>query len=118
MFPGADPSRRVVMFLAGPPGREIAKELGHVTLGPDEAMLIGEELHLHCPDGIGSSKLPGLLSEKRLGVAATARNWRTDDPPRGDERRSGVRPSARPGRVGPAPMNHGWAFALPTPADS
>ncbi len=77
VFPDADPSRRVVMFLAGPPGREIAKELGHVTLGADEAMLIGEELHLHCPDGIGSSKLPGLLSEKRLGVAATARNWRT-----------------------------------------
>ena len=76
-FPGADPSRRIVMFLAGPPGREIAKELGHVTLGADEAMLIGNELHLHCPDGIGDSKLPGLLSEKRLGVAATARNWRT-----------------------------------------
>ena len=76
-FPGADPSRRVVMFLSGPPGREIARELGHVTLGADEAMLIGEELHLHCPDGIGTSKLPGLLSEKRLGVAATARNWRT-----------------------------------------
>jgi uncharacterized protein (DUF1697 family) len=76
-FPDADPSRRIVMFLAGPPGREIAKELGHVTLGSDEAILIGEELHLHCPDGIGNSRLPGLLSEKRLGVAATARNWRT-----------------------------------------
>ena len=76
-FPGADPSRRLVMFLSGPPGREIAKELGHVRLGPDEALLIGEELHLHCPDGIGNSKLPGLLTEKRLGVVATARNWRT-----------------------------------------
>ena len=73
VFPDADPSRRVVMFLAGPPGRGIAKGLGLVTLGADEAMLIGEELHLHCPDGIGSSKLPGLLSEKRLGVAATIR---------------------------------------------
>ncbi len=76
-FPDADPSRRVVMYLAGPPGREIARELEHVTLGPDEAFLIGEEIHLHCPDGIGNSRLPGLLSEKRLGVAATARNWRT-----------------------------------------
>jgi len=76
-FPGADPSRRVVMFLSGPPGHEIAKELGHVTLGPDAAVLLGEELHLHCPDGFGTSRLPGLLSEKRLGVFATARNWRT-----------------------------------------
>ena len=76
-FPDADPSRRFVMFLSGPPGREIGRELDHVRLGPDEAILIGEELHLHCPDGIGNSKLPGMLSEKRLGVAATTRNWRT-----------------------------------------
>lgn len=77
VFPGADPSRRIVMFLSAPPNREIARELEHVRLGPDEAILVGEELHLHCPDGVGTSKLPGMLSEKRLGVAATARNWRT-----------------------------------------
>ena len=76
-FHGLDPSRQFVMFLSGQPGREIARELDHVRLGPDEAVLIGEELHLHCPDGIGNSKLPGLLTEKRLGVAATTRNWRT-----------------------------------------
>jgi uncharacterized protein (DUF1697 family) len=51
--------------------------LEHVRLGADEAMLVGLEVHLHCPDGLGTSRLPGLLSEKRLGVAATARNWRT-----------------------------------------
>jgi uncharacterized protein (DUF1697 family) len=76
-FPTADPSRRLVMFLSASPGREIAREIGHVTLGADEARLIGRELHLHCPDGVGNSKLPGLLSERRLGVTATARNWRT-----------------------------------------
>jgi uncharacterized protein (DUF1697 family) len=76
-FPEADPSRRFVTFLSGPPGTEIARELEHVTLGPDEARLIGRELHMHCPDGIGNSKLPGLLSERRLGVTATTRNWRT-----------------------------------------
>ena len=77
VFPGADPSRRIVMFLAGQPGREISRELGHVRLGVDEAMLVGLEMHLLCPDGLGASKLPGLLSERRLGVVATARNWRT-----------------------------------------
>jgi len=77
VFPGADPSRRLVMFLSAPPNREIARELEHVHLGADEAILVGEELHLHCPDGVGTSKLPGMLSEKRLGVVATARNWRT-----------------------------------------
>jgi uncharacterized protein (DUF1697 family) len=76
-FPGADPSRRLVMFLSSRPGDAIAREVEHVKLGPDEALLIGRELHLHCPDGIGNSRLPGLLTERRLGVTATARNWRT-----------------------------------------
>ena len=76
-FPGADPSRRFVMFLAAAPGTEIAREIEQVKLGPDESRLIGQEIHLHCPDGIGNSKLPALLTERRLGVTATTRNWRT-----------------------------------------
>lgn len=76
-FPGADQSRRFVMFLAAAPGTEISREIEHVRLGPDEARLLGREIHLHCPDGIGNSKLPGLLSDRRLGVTATTRNWRT-----------------------------------------
>ncbi len=76
-FPDAEANRRLVMFLSAAPGPAIAREIGHVTLGPDEAYLIGREVHLHCPDGVGNSKLPGLLSERRLGVTATARNWRT-----------------------------------------
>lgn len=76
-FPTADPSRRLVMFLSVAPGREIARELSHVTSGPDEAVLVGEEFHLYCPDGIGTTKLTGRLSKRRLGVTATARNWRT-----------------------------------------
>lgn len=76
-FPEADPSRRLVMFLSSAPEAAIAAELGRVTSGPDQAVLIGEEYHLHCPDGVGNSKLPALLSDRRLGVTATARNWRT-----------------------------------------
>jgi uncharacterized protein (DUF1697 family) len=76
-FPDTDPSRHIVMFLAGPPGREIARELEHVRLGSEEAVLVGMEMHLHCPDGVGDSRLAGMITEKRLGVAATARNWRT-----------------------------------------
>jgi uncharacterized protein (DUF1697 family) len=76
-FPAADPSRRMVMFLSAPPGDATAREVAHVKIGPDEARLLGRELHLYCPDGIGNSKLPGLLSERRLGVTATTRNWRT-----------------------------------------
>ncbi len=76
-FPGVDPSRRLVMFLSAAPGDAIAREVEHLKLGPDEARLIGRELHVHYPDGISNSRLPGLLTERRLGVTATARNWRT-----------------------------------------
>ena len=76
-FPGVDPSRRMVMFLSAAPGDAIAREVEHVRLGPDEARLIGRELHVHYPDGISNSRLPGLLTERRLGVTATTRNWRT-----------------------------------------
>jgi uncharacterized protein (DUF1697 family) len=76
-FPDADPSRRLVMFLEAALARTTAGELAEVTSGKDVAILIGREFHLHCPDGIGNSKLTGLLSERRLGVTATGRNWRT-----------------------------------------
>jgi uncharacterized protein (DUF1697 family) len=76
-FPDAEPVRRLVLFLESAPAPAIAHDLGRVTSGRDEAILIGEEFHLHCPDGIGNTKLLGLLSERRLGVVATGRNWRT-----------------------------------------
>ena len=37
----------------------------------------GREVYLHCPDGYGDSKLINSFWEKKLGVAATTRNWRT-----------------------------------------
>lgn len=76
-FPNADPSRRFVMFLSAAPSAEVAREHARVTSGADEALLVGREVYLHCPDGVGNSKLPGLVSERRLGVTATNRNWRT-----------------------------------------
>jgi len=76
-FPGAEPSRRLVLFLSAAPNVGIARELGRVTVGADAAILIGEEFHLHCPDGIADTKLTRILADRRLGVAATARNWRT-----------------------------------------
>lgn len=76
-FPDAEPARRLVLFLESAPAPAVAKDLGRVTSGRDEAILIGQEFHLHCPDGIGNTKLVGILSDKRLGVAATGRNWQT-----------------------------------------
>lgn len=44
---------------------------------PSESWLLDDNIfYLHAPDGIGRSKIAA-RAEKLLGVAATARNWRT-----------------------------------------
>ncbi|MEU6960842.1 DUF1697 domain-containing protein [Streptomyces chrestomyceticus] len=47
------------------------------TYAPDRLRLIGRDLYLWCPDGVGRSKLADAVSRARLGVTATARNWNT-----------------------------------------
>lgn len=42
-----------------------------------EFTLTGREVYLHCPDGYGRTKLNNAFFEKKMGVAATTRNWRT-----------------------------------------
>jgi uncharacterized protein (DUF1697 family) len=37
----------------------------------------GREIYAWHPEGIHSSRLARLLTDKRLGVTATARNWKT-----------------------------------------
>jgi uncharacterized protein (DUF1697 family) len=37
----------------------------------------GREIYLHCPDGYGNNKLNNNFFERRLGMRATTRNWRT-----------------------------------------
>lgn len=74
---GADPSALHMTFLAGDPDPERAKRLDRSAGAPDEFVIDGSEIYLHCPDGYGRSKLSNAFFEKQLGVAATTRNWRT-----------------------------------------
>jgi uncharacterized protein (DUF1697 family) len=74
--PGLDPATVHAFFLDRAVGMEIAASLDALK-GPDESWhLDGRVLYLHAPRGIGGSKF-ARGAEKRLGVAATARNWRT-----------------------------------------
>ena len=74
---GADPSKLHVVFLGGKPGKTAAARLDPERSPPDEFELSGRELYLHLPNGFGRSKLTLDYVERSLGVAATARNWRT-----------------------------------------
>lgn len=77
-FPAAEeqPTRLHLFFLSGVPAADAASRLDGIATPTERFELRGGLLYLHAPDGIGRSKLAASV-ERRLGVEATARNWRT-----------------------------------------
>ncbi len=67
----------VVLFLATRPESTALEDLQKMYAGPEEFYLIGQELYIYYPNGIGRSKLTLALLEKKLKTAGTARNWNT-----------------------------------------
>jgi uncharacterized protein (DUF1697 family) len=47
------------------------------AFAPEEAAVVGRDLHLFLPNGMGKAKLPVALGRKSTGIRGTARNWRT-----------------------------------------
>lgn len=72
-----DLSKLHVVFLSGPPAAAAVGELDPRRSPPDEFSVRGREIYLHLPNGAGRSKLTIDYFEKRLGIRATARNWKT-----------------------------------------
>lgn len=71
------PTTLHVTFLAEAPKRARIRDLDPQVGEPDEFQVAGRDVYLHCPNGYGRSKLGNALFERRLGVAATTRNWKT-----------------------------------------
>ena len=73
----ADPSYLHVAFLSGVPKAALVKQIDRDSFSPDRFEVHGDVVYLLYPNGMGRSKLdPGKVFG-RLGVWATARNWRT-----------------------------------------
>jgi uncharacterized protein (DUF1697 family) len=74
---GCDPATLHVTFLAD--AAEITRHdaADPATYRPDEFWVEGREIYLHCPAGYGNTKLHNGFWERRFGVPATTRNWRT-----------------------------------------
>jgi uncharacterized protein (DUF1697 family) len=72
-----DPSRRIVVFLAGDldPGR--LEGVRSEDFAPEAFTLREREIVMWAPEGQRDSRLVKTLTEKRTGVLGTARNWRT-----------------------------------------
>ncbi|GMR20710.1 MAG: DUF1697 domain-containing protein [Gammaproteobacteria bacterium] len=72
-----DISKLHVTFLSDTVGPAVSNDLGKINSGKDEFVIKGKEIYLHCPGGYGKTKLNNNVIEKRLGVSATTRNWKT-----------------------------------------
>ena len=77
-FPQAEsePKTLHLYFLASVPKNPDLKTLEGIKRESERFKLKGKVFYLHAPDGIGRSKLAA-RAEKSLGVAVTARNWRS-----------------------------------------
>ncbi|QSB05167.1 DUF1697 domain-containing protein [Natronoglycomyces albus] len=71
----AEPKQLQVVFM---PGNEPASVAGVdlESFAPEAAAVVGRELYMYLPNGMGRSKLAAALMRKS-GTSGTARNWRT-----------------------------------------
>jgi uncharacterized protein (DUF1697 family) len=73
----AEPKRFQVSFLSAEPAKAVVDELEGMDFGDERIAFRGREVYAFHPGGIYDSPLAKLLTDKKLGVSATARNWNT-----------------------------------------
>lgn len=66
-----------VTFLEEIPEQEKLESIKSFDFPPDQFVIIGKEVFLHCPDKYGETKLSNKFFENKLKVSATTRNWKT-----------------------------------------
>lgn len=66
-----------VIFLASAPDEAAQADLLQSYHGPEEIFILGKEMYVYYPEGMGRSKLTGSLIERKLKTPGTARNWNT-----------------------------------------
>ena len=71
-----DPKTLHIFFLASVPRRPDLKAIEGLRAVDERCKLSKAVFYLHAPNGIARSKLAARV-DRALGVAATARNWRT-----------------------------------------
>jgi len=72
---GIEPGKLHVFFLAAQPARNAQENLGQLAIRPEELHLIGRELFIYFPNGVGKSKLPWARLDRALETRGTGRNW-------------------------------------------
>jgi uncharacterized protein (DUF1697 family) len=76
-LPVPDGSRFLVSFLDKDPAAARVRDLDPAAFEPERFAVGSKVLYLWCANGFTDSTMLPALSEQRLGVVATARNWNT-----------------------------------------
>lgn len=66
-----------VYFLADAPNAGAIAGLDPARSTPDVFHVLGQEIYLHLPNGMGRSKLTNAYFDSKLSTTCTARNWAT-----------------------------------------
>lgn len=74
---GLDPARLLVMFLPGRPAPAAARAVRKLRPSQEELRLVGSELFIYYPQGLGRPEVSWTRLERMLQVSATGRNWNT-----------------------------------------
>jgi uncharacterized protein (DUF1697 family) len=73
----SEPGRLLAMTLKRAPAASTLQVLQRAIKGGERVGLVGAQLYVVYPEGIGVSKLTSKVIEKALGTPATGRNWNT-----------------------------------------
>jgi uncharacterized protein (DUF1697 family) len=72
---GIEPSKLLVMFLAGYPAAEALEQVPKIKADPEELHVDGREVYMYFPNGLARPKLSWVTVEKKLKTFGTGRNW-------------------------------------------
>ena len=76
-YPGADETSVHVGFLHSPPAAPAARCLAAIDGGAEQVTVVGRDLYLHLPNGMGRANLPTQIDRCLRPAQVTVRNWRT-----------------------------------------
>jgi uncharacterized protein (DUF1697 family) len=71
------PAKLAVTFLPEEPAAGAMEKLLAIPAGGEEPRLVGRELYVHYPNGMGQATLNLNAIVRALGITGTARNWNT-----------------------------------------
>ena len=76
-YAGADDKTVHVGFLHAAPNAATKKCLGALDCAPEELTVVGRDIYLHLPNGMGRAALPVKMERCLRPTPITVRNWRT-----------------------------------------